>query len=63
MVGPAGDIDSGNMRRALLPSGVMSESTRYVLPEERIPERWYNIQADMLDPPAPLLHPGTEEPI
>ena len=41
----------------------MSESTKYLLPEEKIPERWYNIQADMPNPPAPPLHPATKEPI
>jgi len=41
----------------------MGEPTKYVLPEDRIPERWYNIQADMPNPPAPPLHPGTKEPI
>ena len=40
----------------------MSEPTRYVLPEERIPERWYNIQAERWTR-RPLLRPGTEEPI
>ena len=41
----------------------MSEPTKYLLPEERIPERWYNIQADMPNPAAPPLHPATKEPI
>jgi tryptophan synthase beta chain len=37
--------------------------TRYVLPEERIPRAWYNIAADLPVAPAPVLHPGTGQPI
>jgi tryptophan synthase beta chain len=33
-----------------------------VLGEERIPRQWYNIVADLPDPPAPPLHPGTMQP-
>ena len=32
--------------------------TKITLPESAIPERWYNIQADMPNPPQPVLHPG-----
>lgn len=38
-------------------------SLKYMLPEESIPEQWYNIAADLQNPPAPPLHPGTKEPI
>jgi tryptophan synthase beta chain len=41
----------------------MADSTRYVLGEERIPKRWYNIAADLPSPPPPVLHPGTGQPI
>ncbi len=41
----------------------MSEPTKYLLTEDQIPERWYNIQADMPNPPAPPLHPATKQPI
>jgi len=41
----------------------MSESTKYLLSEEDIPKTWYNIVADMPEPPAPVLHPGTGQPI
>ena len=41
----------------------MSRPNKYVLSEDRIPERWYNIQADMPHAPAPPLHPATREPI
>ena len=37
--------------------------TKFLLPESAIPERWYNIQADLPNPPQPILHPGTGEPI
>ena len=41
----------------------MSESTKYLLPEERIPRAWYNLQADLPQPLPPVLHPGTGQPI
>lgn len=36
---------------------------RYFLPEEEIPTRWYNIQADMPNKPLPPLNPVTHEPM
>ena len=39
------------------------ERTKYVLDEDRIPSAWYNIVADLPVPPAPVLHPGTMQPI
>ena len=41
----------------------MTRWTKFVLPEDRIPAAWYNIVADLPVPPAPVLHPGTGEPI
>jgi len=41
----------------------MSEQYKYVLDERKIPKAWYNINADMPVPPAPVLHPGTMEPV
>ena len=41
----------------------MSDSIKYLLDEEHIPKTWYNIMADMPNPPAPVLHPGTGKPI
>jgi len=41
----------------------MSDKTKFLLPEDRIPRTWYNIVADMPEPPAPVLHPGTGQPI
>ena len=33
------------------------------LTEEEIPKQWYNMRADMKNKPAPLLNPGTLEPL
>lgn len=41
----------------------MTESTKYLLPEDRIPKHWYNLQADLPKPLPPVLHPGTKQPI
>jgi tryptophan synthase beta chain len=41
----------------------MSRRTKFILDEDRIPRHWYNIAADLPVPPAPVLHPGTGEPI
>lgn len=38
-----------------------NKTKRFLLPEERIPTQWYNIQADMPVKPQPLLHPKTHE--
>ena len=37
--------------------------TKIVLGDRDIPTRWYNILADLKTPPAPVLHPGTGQPI
>lgn len=39
------------------------ETVKYLLPEDRIPRAWYNIAADLPEPPSPVLHPGTGQPI
>jgi tryptophan synthase beta chain len=41
----------------------MSEQTKYLLDESRLPEAWYNIAADLPVAPPPPLHPGTGLPI
>ncbi len=41
----------------------MTESTKYLLPEDRIPKAWYNIAADLPAPLPPPLNPGTGQPI
>ena len=33
------------------------------LEENEMPKEWYNVQADMKNKPAPLLNPGTHEPM
>jgi tryptophan synthase beta chain len=37
--------------------------TKYVLDEEQIPTHWYNVIPDLPGPPAPVLHPGTQQPV
>jgi tryptophan synthase beta chain len=39
------------------------ESIKYLLTEDRIPRAWYNIIPDLPKPPAPVLHPGTHQPV
>jgi len=34
-----------------------------LLEERKIPKAWYNINADLPVPPAPVLHPGTMQPV
>ena len=41
----------------------MSDTIKYLLPESEIPKDWYNIVADLPEPPPPVLHPGTHEPV
>ncbi|PLX89479.1 MAG: TrpB-like pyridoxal phosphate-dependent enzyme [Desulfuromonas sp.] len=37
--------------------------TKILLPEDRIPKQWYNIIPDMPGPLAPVVHPGTLQPV
>ncbi len=41
----------------------MTTQIRYQLNEADIPRFWYNVNADMPVPPAPVLHPQTMEPV
>lgn len=42
----------------------MSEKQkRFFLPEEEIPRKWYNIQAEMPNKPMPPIHPVTKKPL
>lgn len=41
----------------------MLDQTRFMLNESDIPKFWYNINADSPVTPAPVLHPGTKEPV
>jgi tryptophan synthase beta chain len=40
----------------------MSETVKYLLPEDQIPTRWINLLPDLPGDPLPPLHPGTLEP-
>jgi len=42
---------------------IMTEQTKFLLDESKLPKAWYNINADMPVPPQPVLHPGTLEPV
>ncbi len=41
----------------------MGERTKFTLDEEQIPRSYYNITADLPEPPPPVMHPGTGQPI
>jgi len=41
----------------------MSDQTRFILDENAVPKFWYNVLADSPVAPAPVLHPGTLQPI
>jgi tryptophan synthase beta chain len=40
-----------------------ADRTKFTLDEDRLPRAWYNIAADLPEPPPPVLHPGTGQPI
>jgi len=42
---------------------VSAQQTKFVLDESDLPTQWYNIQADLRTPLAPVMHPGTGQPI
>jgi tryptophan synthase beta chain len=37
----------------------MSQPTKFLLDESRMPKHWYNIAADLPSPAPAVLHPGT----
>ena len=39
------------------------ETIQYILPQSHIPQAWYNILPELPKPLAPVLHPGTKQPI
>lgn len=41
----------------------MSKQKRFLLTEDELPKQWYNIQAEMVNKPLPLLNPATKEPL
>ncbi len=49
--------------RIINQGSAMADTVKYFLDESRIPKSWYNLQADLPEPLAPVLHPGTGQPI
>ncbi len=41
----------------------LTDQTKFLLDEERIPRAWYNIVPDLPVAPPPVIHPGTLQPI
>jgi tryptophan synthase beta chain len=41
----------------------MNTPTKFLLDESKMPTHWYNINADLPVPLAPVLHPGTMQPV
>jgi tryptophan synthase beta chain len=41
----------------------MGEYTKVTLDESEMPTQWYNVIPDLPEPPPPVLHPGTHEPV
>src|ERR671928_1520505 len=41
----------------------MPPETKILLEESEIPTHWYNLVPDLPKPPAPVLHPGTGQPV
>ncbi len=41
----------------------MGDTVKVTLSDERVPRAWYNIVADLPQPPAPVLHPATGAPL
>ena len=41
----------------------MSDQVKFELDETKIPKAWYNLTADLPQPPPPVLHPGTKQPV
>src|SRR6201990_3113065 len=39
------------------------DQTKYLLEEREMPTSWYNVVADLPVGPAPVLHPGTGQPV
>ncbi|MDD5591359.1 MAG: TrpB-like pyridoxal phosphate-dependent enzyme [Dehalococcoidales bacterium] len=39
------------------------EKTKFILDEEKMPTRWYNILPDLPEPLPPVLHPGTKQSV
>lgn len=39
------------------------KTKRFILTEKQIPTAWYNVVADMVNKPMPILHPATKQPL
>ena len=39
------------------------DTIKYLLPDDKLPASWYNLAADLPGPMAPVLHPGTGQPV
>ena len=39
------------------------KTRKYVLPEDKMPQAYYNLMADLPAPPPPVLHPGTGQSV
>lgn len=53
--------DVFNMKRIMI--NEKGRTKKFLLSEEQIPTAWYNIGADMIRKPAPMLHPATKMPL
>ncbi|MDD3080337.1 MAG: TrpB-like pyridoxal phosphate-dependent enzyme [Paludibacter sp.] len=42
---------------------MMEQTKKFLLPENELPEKWYNIIPDLPNKPKPMLHPGTKQPL
>ena len=49
--------------RYLSPMTDSGQTHKYLLTEDEMPTTWYNLVADLPEPPPPPLHPATHEPI
>ena len=45
------------------PRGTPTMQTKYLLSESQIPTHWYNVIPDLPGPMAPVIHPGTKQPV
>jgi len=41
----------------------MEKTKKFLLEEKELPTKWYNIVADLINKPMPMLHPGTKQPL
>jgi tryptophan synthase beta chain len=56
-------IEIRPIRPGTTTSKEMTMRTKILLPEDRIPKQWYNIIPDLPGPLAPVIHPGTMQPV